>query len=177
MALVTAGIAIGLFLATRRAPTGARSQVRPRPPARVGVTTLPAPSPTAAIAASYDAAFDLTDKTLGAKEVVIEDGESLREALASVESSSLTASVTGTAIQSVTFLTDTACRAAHVSAPCAAVDYALLGPNGQVLGPTTTGFAVEDDGFWLVAKATACGVFNLVVQAEGVASSAPGCPP
>ncbi len=125
---------------------------------------------------SYETVFTLTNKSIYAKEVAIQDGVSLQTALTAVLSSSLASSVTGTTVQSVTILTNSACKAAGLIAPCAAIDYTVLGPNGQVLVPNSTGYAVEEHGNWLVSKTTVCGFFYLLVQAVGISGEVPGCP-
>lgn len=139
-------------------------------------TTVNAAAAKASISKAYDTLFDFTNSSVSDKTAVIEDGASLERALTEALGSSLAKSATGANVVSVTLLSSAQCSEAAVAAPCAKVTYDLLGPNGTpLLSGHSTGYAIESDGSWLVAKSTICSLLTLFYSTEGKSGSPPGC--
>jgi hypothetical protein len=124
---------------------------------------------------AYNTLFNFSDKTVASKVAVIQDGAAVQSSLAEALASPLSSSTTGSKIDSTTVLEGSACTAQHVTAPCAKVTYDLLGANGSAVLGGQTGYAVYDNGSWLVAKVTICTLLGLFYSAEGKSGSPPGC--
>ena len=141
-------------------------------------STGPNPATTQAdVQKLFNSFFNLAaDKSVSGKTAEIQDGSTLTVAAGQALNSSLAASAGGATVHTVTILSDSACAAAKVPSPCAAVKYDILGPGGQVLLPNSSGYAVYVNGKWLVSKTTICGLFGLFYQAEGNTGTPPGCP-
>jgi hypothetical protein len=143
-------------------------------------TTSSAPPPNPATAQAdiqvpYGTLFNLSNNNVNAMLATIQDGESLRAATTNALTSPLSKSATGATVSAVSLLSASECAAAKVPHPCAKVTYSILGPGGQVLLPNSTGYAVYVDGHWLVAKATICGLFELLYQTENKTGTPQGC--
>jgi hypothetical protein len=138
------------------------------------------PQPNLATAKSdiqtlYTTYFNLSDKSVPAKLALMQDGASLKAGeVAAIKYSKLT-SATGAIVQSVKILSDSACAKAHITEPCALVNYNIIGTNGGVPLPKQLGYAVYLDGHWLVSKATTCGLFALVLQTLAKPPALPAC--
>lgn len=128
------------------------------------------------ISRSYAAVFNFSNKSVSAKTSVIENGSSLKKAIAQALSSSLAKTATGAQVVSVKLLGATACSQAALPSPCAVVTYNLLGTNRKPLFTTpSSGYAVFVSGKWLVAKSTICGLLELFYSASGRSGTPPGC--
>jgi hypothetical protein len=140
--------------------------------------TIPPPNPATAqadIAVPYGTLFNLANKDVPSKLATIQNGSTLQAATTDALNSSLSTSATGATVQSATILTASQCQAAKVPSPCAKVTYSILGPNGQVLLPNSTGYAAYVNGHWLVAHVTICGLFELLYQTENKTGTPQGC--
>ncbi len=139
-------------------------------------TTVAAATARAEVARAYGTLFDLADKAVAPKLAVIEDGASLRQAITQALASPLAASASGARVDAVELLTASACRAAAITPPCAKVTYDILAPSGQPLLSGSVGYAVDVAGRWVVAKATICGLLELLQSQGSAAASTPaGC--
>ena len=152
------------------------SSASPPPTTKPTTTTFDAAAAKASISKAYDTLFDFSNSSVSQKTAVIEDGSSLEQALTEALDSALAKSATGAKVVSVTLLSSTKCSEAGVSSPCAKVAYELLGPDGKpLLSGQSTGYAVEHDGTWLVAKSTICSLLTLFYSTAGKSGSPPGC--
>ncbi|MHB8682331.1 MAG: hypothetical protein ACYDA2_09600 [Acidimicrobiales bacterium] len=140
-------------------------------------TTKPLDTATAPadIAAAYTTLFSFTDKSVDTKVAVIQDGAAVRASLAQALASPLSASTSGSRVDSTTLLSGTDCTSVHLTSPCAKLVYDLIGSSGSVELPNQTGYAVYVDGKWLVAKVTICNLLGLFYSASGKTGSPPGC--
>lgn len=127
------------------------------------------------ITTSYSSFFNLASKNVPEKLAHIQDGQALKAGVTAAVNSSLAASATGSKIDKVTLLSNSACQAVPVPAPCAKVTYDILGMNGAALLSGETGYAIYENGQWLVAKTTICSLLDLFYEAEGKSGSSPGC--
>lgn len=127
------------------------------------------------IAQAYDTLFNFTDKTVASKVAVIQNGASVESSLQEALASPLSNSATGSKIDSTSVLTGSSCTSTHLTSPCAKVTYDLLGSGGSPLLGGQTGYAVYDNGSWLVAKVTICTLLGLFYSAEGKKGAPPGC--
>ena len=134
-----------------------------------------APAATApAISKAYDIVFNLANSIVSTKVGDIQDGQTLQRALTTAINSSLAASAQGAAVSKVSLHSSSSCGSVNLPWPCAKVTYQILGDSGGSISGET-GYAVFVNGKWLVAKATACGVLNLMYWAESRSKHAPGC--
>ena len=142
-------------------------------------TTTTKPVDTAAapglIAQAYGTLFNFTDKSVSSKVAVIQDGTKIESSLSEALASPLSSSSTGSKIDSTTVLGSSACTKQHLTAPCAKVTYDLLGSGGSPVLGGQTGYAVYQNGQWLVAKITICTLLGLFYSAEGKQGAPPGC--
>lgn len=141
-------------------------------------TTTQAPNPATAptdIAASYTTLFSFTDKSVAGKVAVIQNGAQIQSSLEQALASPLSSSTNGAKVDSTTILTASQCSTQHLPSPCARVVYDLLGASGSPVLANQTGYAVYDNGKWLVAKVTICGLLQLFYSAEQKSGSPPGC--
>ncbi len=128
-----------------------------------------------AINRSFNTLFDFADGSITDKLAVIEDGAALRQAMTQATSNSFTAAATGARVDTSTMLGASACAQLSLTAPCAAVTYDVVGTQNSVLLPSSQGYAVWHNGKWLIAKVTACGLFELFYQASAKTGTPPGC--
>ena len=123
---------------------------------------------------AFGVLFDFADRSVDKKVAVVEDGSSLRQALAEGLSSPLAALAKGAKVSWVDLLSDSGCAAAAEKAPCARATYDVLGPQGPVFSGAK-GYAVFVDGKWLVAKSTICGLLTTMNETLGKKGTPPGC--
>jgi len=124
---------------------------------------------------AYRTLFNLSDKSVTAKLDVVEDGQTLRRAMAEALASPLAAAAAGAAVHQVTLLGRPACQNALEPWPCARVVYDIVATNGSALEANSAGYAVYVGGRWLVAKNTVCGLFELLYTTENKSGTPPGC--
>jgi hypothetical protein len=127
------------------------------------------------IGTSFTTLFNLANKAVDTKVAVIQNGASIRAAMQDALNSPLSNSSAGAKIDSISVLTAAQCSAKSLPTPCAKVVYDILGTTGSAILPNSQGFAVFENGRWLVAKATICGLLGLFYQTEGKSGSPPGC--
>ncbi|HYA68225.1 MAG TPA: hypothetical protein VED63_05780 [Acidimicrobiales bacterium] len=142
-------------------------------------TTTPAPTTQAvlaSIASAYDTAFDFTGGSVSEQIAAVENGPTLRQAMTQAGSFSLAASAGGSRVSGATVLAPAACAAVSAPSPCVRVTFSIVGPSGANTLENATGYAVEVDGQWLVAKATMCGILGLFYEASDNPEPPPGCP-
>lgn len=138
-------------------------------------SSSPGASASSLITASYKTLFNMANKSVEPKLAVVQDGASIRKAMIQALSSPLSSTAAGAKIDHATVLSSAGCTSLSLSAPCAEVTYDLLGTSGSPLMSTQTGYAVELDSTWLVAKSTICKLFELFYDAEGQTGHPPGC--
>jgi serine/threonine-protein kinase len=131
--------------------------------------------PDLAIGHAYQTVFDFSDGSVADKVAEIDDGATIEGALTEAVSSSEADSSAGARIDSVHVLDPSSCVAASLSSVCARVVYDLLGSSGSAILANSQGYAVVDNGQWVVAKPTVCDLLGLFYEAEGQAGSPPGC--
>ena len=108
---------------------------------------------------------------------VVQNGASIQTALAQALSSSLGSTATGANVDDVSFLDSATCTQQNLPSPCAQVTYDILGQGGTVILANNRGYAVSvENGTWLVATNTVCGLLDLFYEAEGKTGTPPGCP-
>ncbi|HTZ08389.1 MAG TPA: hypothetical protein VMB72_04910, partial [Acidimicrobiales bacterium] len=154
------------------------------PPGCPGSSTTTSTTPTtttpgesgaeAAIDAVFDTVFDLSGP-IGPKIADIQDGASIESAFSTALDSNLAANAGGATVTAVTFPDASGCTAAGLPSPCAQVTFTVDSTSGNALLPDDSGWAVEVDGTWLMAKTTVCGLLDLFWQASGSSGSPPGC--
>jgi hypothetical protein len=113
---------------------------------------------------SYSVFFNLANGKAAKIQTVVEDGSSLQTALEQAVDSSLSRVATGARVDKVTLFSGLRCSARHLSTPCAAVTYAVLGSGTSTLFSGQQGYAVYQNGTWLVSKSTVCSLPDAVVQ-------------
>lgn len=129
-----------------------------------------------AIARAYATLFDFANHSVHAKTAVIQDGGTVRTAIAEALSSPLAKKATGAKVSAVRLLSSSRCGEAALPSPCAEVTYNLLGPSHKPLfASPSTGYAVYVRGRWLVAKSTICGLLGLFYSISGHHGQPPGC--
>ncbi len=141
-------------------------------------TTTIAIDPTTAqadIATTYNTLFNLSNPDLAGKVAVIQNGSSISTALQQALSSSEASASQGSKIDSINILTAAQCAKQSLPAQCAHVVYDILGTGGTAILPNNNGYAVYDNGHWLVAKVTICTLLGLFYSAEGKTGTPPGC--
>jgi len=124
---------------------------------------------------SYSVFFNLASGRASKIQTVVQDGPSLQTALEQAVDSSLSRVATGARVDKVTVFSGLRCTAQHLSSPCAAVTYAVLGPGTAPLYSGQQGYAVYQEGTWLVSKSTVCAFLTLLYKAQARAGSPPGC--
>jgi len=146
------------------------------PPATTAVTYNKATAQTD-INAVLNTLFNLSKANENAVIASLQDGPSLKTAVTQGVDSSLASSSKGAKLDSYKVLTTAGCKAAAqpLPSPCAKVVYDILGPTGTAILPNSQGYVVFQNGKWLVAKQTICGLFGLMYQTEGKTGSPPGC--
>jgi hypothetical protein len=171
---------------------GARHQVRRRSSRLVALTVVVALSLAASacssgtptinkavaktqVTASYDSLFHLTTGSIASKEADVQNGTTIKKAMSQAMSSSIAGSAKGAKVHTVDFLSSAACTKESLPNPCAKVKYDILGQGGTAILAGNTGYAVLDNGKWVVAKATICTLLGLFYTAEGMTGSPPGC--
>lgn len=135
-------------------------------------TTLPSQAAsTTAIKHAYSVLFDLASPQLAPKLAVVQNGSELASAMTAALKGSLAKSAGGASVSKVTVEQGAACKNELLPSPCAKVTYDILSPKNTVLLPNSVGFAVYQNGKWLVAKATICTLLEL----ENSGKMPPGC--
>jgi hypothetical protein len=86
----------------------------------------------------------------------LENGQQLQAAYAAESTNPLAKSTTAK-VHSVDLLNSSDCKANGVPSPCAKVTYDIV-VNGQPALPNAAGYAVKQNGKWLVSKATFCSI-------------------
>jgi hypothetical protein len=99
---------------------------------------------------------------------VIQDGSELTADLKTALGSSIAKVAGGATVTSVTVEPSAQCQQNLLPAPCALVDYSIVGTTGSVVEPGLTAYAIDHEGTWLVAKSSICGLLSLF---QSVASS------
>lgn len=138
-------------------------------------TTIDTKAAPGLIATAYQTLFNFSDKTVPSKVAVIQNGSTIESSLQEALASPLSSTATGAKIDSTQVLTGSACTNAKVTSPCAKVKYDLLGAGGSPVLGGQTGYAVYENGEWLVAKVTICGLLELFYSAESKQGVPPGC--
>jgi hypothetical protein len=105
--------------------------------------------PTEEVTAAYDTFYTTFEPAS------LEDGEDFAADLPNSKASSVAAGGVAADVKSVKALDETGCEEAGVISPCAEVEFDLL-VAGNPAVPDQTGYAVQQDGEWKVAKATFC---------------------
>ncbi len=124
-------------------------------------TALNQTTATQQVTSAYATLFNLANPTVDSKVAVIQNGNSLKTGLSKELNSQLAKMATGATVSAVTFPTASQCQAAGLPHPCAKVTYSILGTNGSALIANNTGYAVYENGKWVVAKVTICSLLTL----------------
>jgi len=135
--------------------------------------TASSPNPTSArsdVQRLYRTFFSLSNKSIPTKLALVQDGSNFKSAeIAAIKFGSSfiapgspSAPARGATVQSVKLLSDSACKKAIGSAPCAEVHYSIVATDGAELLSNLRGYAVYLSGHWLVSKTTLCGLFSLI---------------
>lgn len=126
-------------------------------------TAAPLEDVTEPVTTVYLAFFD----NFSADLALLEDGETFTEETANAlrERAAAAGSIT-VDVKGVTALDEAGCEAAGVASPCAEVAYDLV-VNGEAAVPDQTGYAVQQDGEWKVAKTTFCSLASMGGLPEG----------
>ena len=162
--------------------TSARGSTTSNPastPTPVGSTEPSSPAtagpPTTSTRQSFNTLFDFANGSVTDKLAVVEDGDTLRQAMTGAVSTPFVKAATGVKVETSTVLTAPACAAASLPAPCALVTYDVVAAGGAVILPNSQGYAVSINGQWLVSKSTVCNLFELFYQASGRTGIPAGC--
>ncbi len=169
------GLALALAL-TACSSTAPPSKEAAKAPARSQAKVNPTLAP-GEVEHAYTTLFDMADKSVAPKLAVIQDGETLRQAITQAVSSSLASTAAGAKVINVKILPAAGCQQSAMPSPCAEVTYDILGTNGQPILPSaSTGYAVFANGTWVVAKDTICSLLQLFESTQGKANVTPrGC--
>jgi hypothetical protein len=124
---------------------------------------------------SFNTLFDFADGSVTNKLAVVEDGETLRQAMTEAVSTPFVKAATGIKVNASTVLATPACAKATLPAPCALISFDVVGTGGAVILPNSEGYAVSIKGQWRVAKSTVCSLFELFYQASAKTGTPPGC--
>ena len=127
------------------------------------------------IAQAYSTLFNFANKGVTGKIAVIQGGATIKNSLTDALSSPLASQATGAHVNSVTVASDDVCTKNKVPAPCASVNYDILGSGGGAILAGQHGFASFASGKWKVAKVTICTLLGLFYSAEGKSGAHPGC--
>ncbi len=114
------------------------------------------------IAHAYQTLFNMQDKAVGTKLAVIQNGSTLKNAITAALASPMAGEAAGATVNSVSILSDSGCKAEYLPSPCAAVGYSILLPSvstGNLTG--LKGFAVYENGRWVVSRSTICSLLTL----------------
>jgi hypothetical protein len=147
-----------LLAAAALSPPAAGAAGRPAATRAAGTTSVQVRK---AVTAAFSTVFDLSDPALSPKLAAIQDGSSLKAAMAAALRSPLARRATGAKVLAVVQQSTSACRAALLPAPCAAVRYEILGKKGTVFLAGAKGYAVYQRPRWKVAKSTICALLSL----------------
>lgn len=162
---------------TTSLPVGSSTTIPPTVPSTVPATTsTTVPSADAQIAAAYNTFFDFANPSVADKVAVVQNGAALQQAIQVAVSSSLAQAATGASVNSIALPDSATCSQDGLSYPCASLQYDILGQGSQVLLSGQVGYAVSQDGNWLVAEVSACDLLGLFYNAMGLSGAAPGCP-
>lgn len=127
------------------------------------------------ITTAYQTLFNLANKDVNAKVAVIQNGASIKTAMAQALASPIAGSAGGATVHSTSVVSNSTCSSKKVPTPCAVVNYDINGTNGTAILANNTGYASFQNGKWLVAKTTICVLLGLFQQTEGKQGNAPGC--
>jgi len=127
------------------------------------------------IKSAYGTLFNLSNPNVTAKVAVVQDGTAIKGTLQQALSSSLASSSKGTTVHTTTLWSTSQCTGKKLPSPCAKVVYDIDGPTGSAVLSNMTGYAVYQNGKWLVAKTSICDLLGLFYQAEGKSGNPPGC--
>jgi hypothetical protein len=114
-----------------------------------------------AIRHAFSVLFDLADPAVEPKLAVVQDGETLRQAITDALKSTLAKAAGGAKVTSIKLESGTACSSETLPSPCAAVVFDILSTKSTVLLPNSKGFAIEQNGTWVVTKNTICSLLTL----------------
>ena len=129
-------------------------------------TTTEAEETTTTAAETEDVTQEVTDVYLAFFDgfsgdlALLEDGDAFAADIEAMRARSEQAGGITVAVKNVTALDDTGCGNAGVASPCAEVLFDLV-VAGTPAVPDQTGYAVEVDGEWQVAKTTFCALASL----------------
>ncbi len=117
----------------------------------------------AEITTTFETFFDGRNKDYAAKVAILEEGDKLQKILSTPNPETADiAAKSGTKVQSIEFLDETACDMAGVSHPCALVVHDLIDvTTNATLLPGQKSYSVHLDGKWKLAKITFCGLLSL----------------
>jgi uncharacterized Zn ribbon protein len=120
-------------------------------------------SAKAEITKNFESFFDGRNKDYDAKAAILEDGDKLKTILSTPDPATAEiAAKSGTKVQSVELLDETACDMAGVVHPCALVVHDLIDvTTNATLLPGQKSYAVYVDGKWKLSKVTFCGLLSL----------------
>lgn len=124
---------------------------------------------------AYMTVFNMAySKNVSSKVKTIQDGTSIRVALAQLLSNRLSNTLVGVQIHGVMVPSSSVCHQQKVPAPCATVRYIFI---SAVSGPQldNTGYATFQNGHWLVAKVTVCDLLSNFYVSIRKVGSVPGC--
>ena len=171
---------------------GARHQVRRRSSSLVALTVMVALSLAASacssgpasfnkaqaktqVTASYDSLFHLTTGSIASKEADVQNGTSIKKAMSQAMSSSIAGSAKGAKVHTVDFLKQRGMHQGVADQPVRQGEVRHPGDGGTAILAGNTGYAVQFNGKWVVAKATICTLLGLFYTAEGKTGTPPGC--
>jgi Flp pilus assembly protein TadD len=111
------------------------------------------------VTANWTTFFNGANPDTAAKVKLLQDATALQAAVAAQETNP-TAKAVSANVKSVEILKGDTCKTTGLTSPCAKVTYDIVA-NGSALLPNATGFAVRQNGKWLVSKTTFCTLVSL----------------
>ena len=127
-------------------------------------TTTQSPAQaTAVITQNWTALFNGSNPDTAAKLALLQNNAKLKDQFNKAYGTNPSTAMTSAKVTSVTVLSASQCQQAAVPSPCAKVSYDLVNnQNGSALLPGQTGYAVYQNGKWLVSQNTFCALVGLV---------------
>jgi hypothetical protein len=118
---------------------------------------------TVLITQNWTALFNGGNHDTAAKLALLQNNAKLSAQFNKAYGSNSSTAVTAAKVNNVTVLSPSECQQAAVPSPCAKVSYDLVNSqNGSALLPGQTGYAVYQNGKWLVSQNTFCALVGLV---------------
>ena len=111
------------------------------------------------VSANWTTFFNGANTDTNAKSKLLQDAASLKAAIAAAAANP-TEKMVSASVKSVDIIKGTGCTTTGLTSPCAKVTYDIVA-NGSPLLPGATGYAVRQNGKWVVSKGTFCALISL----------------